>query len=127
MLVELGSPQPAAGNMAPSLGFPLGVVLVGKSSGKVPGGDLEVLVLMWLLLGFLEGERAFTMCVKMRLVVFTCLELPQTAACQCEPLNGHTERIPLLLHQVDLGSHAEVPRVLQRAPLDTGIVKGMSK
>lgn len=104
MLVELGSPQPAAGNnMAPSIVFLLGAVLVGKSSGKVPGGHLEVLVLMWLLLGFLEGESTFTMCVKMRLVLFTCLELPQTAACQREPLNGHMERIPLLLHHCPAG------------------------
>lgn len=44
---------------------------MGKSPpGKVPEGDLEVLVLMWLLLGFLEGERAFVLYDKIILVLF---------------------------------------------------------
>ena len=45
--------------------------------GKVPGGDLEVLVLMWLLPFFLEGERAFAVYVKIILVVFANLDLPR--------------------------------------------------
>lgn len=51
---------------------------MGKSlPGKVPGGDLEVLVLMWLLLFFLEGESAFVLYLKIILVLFTSLELPK--------------------------------------------------
>lgn len=70
-----GSPVPDAGNAG---GFPSGEVLVGKSlPGMVPGGDLEVPVLLWPLMGFGEIERVSILCAKIVFVLFIMLELPK--------------------------------------------------
>lgn len=69
-----GSPLPAAGNAG---AFPSGEVLVGKSPpGVVPGGDLEVPVLVWSLTGFWR-ERVSIWYVKMIFVLSISLELPK--------------------------------------------------
>lgn len=52
-----GNALPAAGN---ARAFPSGEVLVGKSPpALVPGGDLEVPVLVWPLMGFWRDRGGF--------------------------------------------------------------------
>lgn len=84
---------------------------------QVPGEDLQVLVLMWLLVCFLEGERAFVWYVKIIHILFTSLELPKNTLPAGVSNSMVSERIPSLLRRgrgADLCSQAEVPWALWR-------------
>lgn len=88
----------AGGN--PSAGFLSGAVLGGMfPPGQVPGEDLEALVLMWLLLSFLGGERAFVWYVKIILVLYASLELPKNTLPAGVSNSMVSERIPSLLRR----------------------------